>query len=290
LQHGDPLPTIGATFEKGFAMNAHASPETSPALLREDAEGIATLTLNRPQARNPLSEAMLAALSQSFAAIAEDRRIRAVVLAAAGPVFSAGHDLKEMSARRADADRGRAYFANILGRCSAMMQQITALPQPVIAAVEGTATAAGCQLVASCDLAIAGEAARFCTPGVHIGLFCSTPMVALSRNLAAKHAMEMLLLGEMVPAEDAARMGLVNRVVPAGGALAEARRLAAIIASKSAATVKTGKRAFYEQRELGLKAAYDHAGAVMVENMLARDAQEGIGALMDKRAPNWDNT
>ncbi len=271
-------------------MNAHASPETSPALLREDAEGIATLTLNRPQARNPLSEAMLAALSQSFAAIAEDRRIRAVVLAAAGPVFSAGHDLKEMSARRADADRGRAYFANILGRCSAMMQQITALPQPVIAAVEGTATAAGCQLVASCDLAIAGEAARFCTPGVHIGLFCSTPMVALSRNLAAKHAMEMLLLGEMVPAEDAARMGLVNRVVPAGGALAEARRLAAIIASKSAATVKTGKRAFYEQRELGLKAAYDHAGAVMVENMLARDAQEGIGALMDKRAPNWDNT
>ncbi|MCP4565248.1 MAG: enoyl-CoA hydratase [Bosea sp.] len=265
-------------------MNAHARAQI---LLREDADGIATLTLNRPEARNPLSEAMLAALSETLAAIASDRSIRAVVLAAAGPVFSAGHDLKEMSARRADSDRGRAYFADILGRCSGMMQQITALPQPVIAAVEGTATAAGCQLVASCDLAVAGEAARFCTPGVHIGLFCSTPMVALSRNLSAKHAMEMLLLGEMVPAQEAARMGLVNRAVPAGKALDEAKRLAAIIASKSAATVKVGKRAFYEQREMGLKAAYDHASAVMVENMLARDAEEGIGAFMEKRAPIW---
>lgn len=265
-------------------MNAHAKAQL---LLREDADGIATLTLNRPEARNPLSEAMLAALSETLAAVANDRSVRAVVLAAAGPVFSAGHDLKEMSARRADPDRGRAYFADIVGRCSGVMQQITALPQPVIAAVEGTATAAGCQLVASCDLAVAGEAARFCTPGVHIGLFCSTPMVALSRNLSAKHAMEMLLLGEMVPAQDAARMGLVNRVVPAGEALAEAKRLAAIIASKSAATVKVGKRAFYEQREMGLKTAYDHASAVMVENMLARDAEEGIGAFMEKRQPDW---
>jgi enoyl-CoA hydratase/carnithine racemase len=267
-------------------MNAHAKAQI---LLREDADGIATLTLNRPEARNPLSEAMLAALAETLAAIANDRSIRAVVLAAAGPVFSAGHDLKEMSARRADPDRGRAYFADILGRCSGVMQQITALPQPVIAAVEGTATAAGCQLVASCDLAVAGEAARFCTPGVHIGLFCSTPMVALSRNLSAKHAMEMLLLGEMVPAQEAARMGLVNRVVPAGEALDEARRLAAVIASKSAATVKVGKRAFYEQREMGLKAAYDHASAVMVENMLARDAEEGIGAFMEKRQPVWES-
>lgn len=265
-------------------MNAHARAQI---LLREDADGIATLTLNRPEARNPLSEAMLAALSETLAAIANDRGVRAVVLAAAGPVFSAGHDLKEMSARRADPDRGRAYFADVLGRCSGVMQQITALPQPVIAAVEGTATAAGCQLVATCDLAVAGETARFCTPGVHIGLFCSTPMVALSRNLSAKHAMEMLLLGEMVPAQEAARMGLVNRVVPVGEALAEAKRLAAVIASKSAATVKTGKRAFYEQREMGLKAAYDHASAVMVENMLARDAQEGIGAFMEKRQPDW---
>ncbi|HEV7327883.1 MAG TPA: enoyl-CoA hydratase [Bosea sp. (in: a-proteobacteria)] len=265
-------------------MNAHAKAQI---LLREDADGIATLTLNRPEARNPLSETMLSALSETLTAIAVDHSIRAVVLAAAGPVFSAGHDLKEMSARRADPDRGRAYFAEVLGRCSGVMQQITALPQPVIAAVEGTATAAGCQLVASCDLAVAGEAARFCTPGVHIGLFCSTPMVALSRNLSAKHAMEMLLLGEMVPAQEAARMGLVNRVVPAGDAPAEAKRLAAVIASKSAATVKTGKRAFYEQREMGLKAAYDHASAVMVENMLARDAQEGIGAFMEKRQPDW---
>ncbi|SFC88542.1 Enoyl-CoA hydratase/carnithine racemase [Bosea sp. CRIB-10] len=265
-------------------MNAHARAQI---LLREDADGIATLTLNRPEARNPLSEAMLAALSETFAAIANDRSVRAVVLAAAGPVFSAGHDLKEMSARRADPDRGRAYFADVLGRCSGVMQQITALPQPVIAAVEGTATAAGCQLVASCDLAVAGQAARFCTPGVHIGLFCSTPMVALSRNLSSKHAMEMLLLGEMVPAQEAARMGLINRVVPAGEALAEAKRLAAVIASKSATTVKVGKRAFYEQREMGLKAAYDHASAVMVENMLARDAEEGIGAFMEKRTPDW---
>lgn len=269
-------------------MTVHHDAATEPVLLRSDAGGIATLTLNRPQSRNPLSEAMLAALSDAFAAIARDRSVRAVILAAAGPVFSAGHDLKEMTAHRGDADRGRGYFTEILGRCSAMMQQITALPQPVIAAVEGTATAAGCQLVASCDLAVAGEAARFCTPGVHIGLFCSTPMVALSRNLASKHALEMLLLGEMVPAAEAWRLGLVNRVVPAGGALAEAQRMAAIIASKSPATLKIGKRAFYAQREMGLGAAYDHASAVMVENMLARDAEEGIGAFMDKRAPVWE--
>ncbi|WP_439499106.1 enoyl-CoA hydratase [Bosea sp. (in: a-proteobacteria)] len=273
-------------------MNAHTKPDptkpdTAPALLREDHDGIATLTLNRPAARNPLSEAMLAALRDAFVAIAADRSVRVVVLTAAGPVFSAGHDLKEMSARRGDGDRGRAYFTDVLGRCSAMMQQITALPQPAIAAVEGTATAAGCQLVATCDLAVAGNEARFCTPGVHIGLFCSTPMVALSRNLSAKHAMEMLLLGEMVPAQEAMRMGLVNRVVPAGEALAEAHRLAAVIASKSPATVKTGKRAFYEQREMGLAAAYDHASAVMAENMLARDAEEGIGAFMEKRQPVW---
>lgn len=273
---------------KGDAMNAHHKPDAAPVLLREDADGIAVLTLNRPQSRNPLSEAMLAALGDAFRAIAIDRSVKVVILAAAGPVFSAGHDLKEMTAHRADPDRGRAYFTEILGRCSATMQQITALPQPVIAAVDGTATAAGCQLVASCDLAVAGDGARFCTPGVHIGLFCSTPMVALSRNLSAKHAMEMLLLGEMVPATEAARIGLVNRVVPAGEALAEAKRLATTIASKSPATVKIGKRAFYEQREMGLKAAYDHASAVMVENMLARDAEEGIGAFMEKRQPIWE--
>lgn len=268
-------------------MNLHHKPEAAPFLLRADTEGVAVLTLNRGQARNPLSEGMLAALSEAFAGIARDRSVKAVILAADGPVYSAGHDLKEMSPHRADPDRGRAYFREIMGRCSAMMQQITALPQPVIAAVEGTATAAGCQLVATCDLAVAGANAKFCTPGVHIGLFCSTPMVALSRNLSAKHAMEMLLLGEMVPADEAARMGLVNRVVAAGGALSEARRLAAVIASKSPATIKIGKRTFYRQRELGLAAAYDHASAVMVENMLARDAEEGIDAFLQKRQPVW---
>lgn len=268
-------------------MNAPVPP-LDTVMLRQDSEGLVTLTLNRPQARNPLGEALLAGLSQTLGEIAADRTVKAVILAAAGPVFCAGHDLKEMSARRADPDRGRAYFTDILGRCSALMQQIVALPQPVIAAVEGTATAAGCQLVASCDLAVAGADARFCTPGVHIGLFCSTPMVALSRNLSAKHAMEMLLLGEMVGADQAARMGLVNRVAPAGGALAEAVRLGAVIASKSPATVRIGKRAFYEQREMGLAAAYDHASAVMVENMLARDAQEGIGAFIEKRDPVWE--
>jgi enoyl-CoA hydratase/carnithine racemase len=256
-------------------------------LLRADEGGVATLTLNRPQSRNALSEALMAELTATLAAIAQDGSVRAVVLAANGPVFSAGHDLKEMSARRADADRGRTYFEDILGRCAAMMQAIVALPQPVIAAVEGVATAAGCQLVASCDLAVAGEGARFCTPGVHIGLFCSTPMVALSRNLARKHAMEMLLLGEMLPAEDAARMGLVNRIVPAGEALAHTRDMARLIAAKSPATVAIGKRAFYEQAEMPLAEAYLHASRVMVENMLHRDAIEGIGAFMDKRDPVW---
>lgn len=267
-------------------MNAHAA-LADPLLLREDHAAVAVLTLNRPAARNALSEGLIAAITAELEAIAGDAAVRAVVLAAQGPVFSAGHDLREMTARRGDADRGRAYFADILGRCSAMMQRIVRLPQPVIAAVEGVATAAGCQLVASADLAVAGSEARFCTPGVHIGLFCSTPMVALSRNVAPKHAMEMLLLGELVPAAEAHRMGLVNRLVPTGGAREEALRLAEVIASKSPATVKIGKAAFYEQREMGLAAAYDHASRVMVENMLARDAAEGIGAFMEKREPVW---
>jgi enoyl-CoA hydratase/carnithine racemase len=259
-----------------------------PLLLAEQADGIATLTLNRPDQRNPLSEGMIAALQSALDRIGADRSVRAVIMCATGPVFSAGHDLKQMSARRADADRGRAYFAEVLGRCAAMMQTIVRLPQPVIAAVEGVATAAGAQLVASCDLAVAGAQARFCTPGVHIGLFCSTPMVPLSRNLSAKHAMEMLLLGEMVSASDAARMGLVNRVVEPGAAFAEAQRMAVTIASKAASTVKIGKRAFYEQHEMRLDEAYAHATAVMVENMLARDAEEGIEAFMEKRSPRWE--
>lgn len=260
----------------------------SPAIARTDDGGIATLMLCRPEKRNPLSEAAIAALTAEFDAIASDRDIRAVVVAAEGPVFSAGHDLKEMTARRTDADRGRAYFADILGRCAAMMTRIVSLPQPVIAAVEGVATAAGCQLVASCDLAVAGADARFCTPGVHIGLFCSTPMVALSRAVSNKHAMEMLLLGEMTDAATAHRFGLVNRLTPAGGALAEAHALARIIAGKSPLTVRTGKQAFYRQGEMSLEDAYRYASQVMVENMLARDAEEGIGAFVEKREPTWE--
>jgi enoyl-CoA hydratase/carnithine racemase len=267
-------------------MTVHAAVDASP-LLRRDEASVATLTLNRPAARNALSDALIDALATELDRIAGDRTVRAVILTAAGPAFSAGHDLKEMSARRADPDRGRAYFADVMTRCSAMMQRIVNLPQPVIAAVEGIATAAGCQLVASSDLAVAGARARFATPGVNIGLFCSTPMVALSRNVARKHAMEMLLLGDMVEADEARRIGLVNRVVPAGEAEAEARRMAAAITAKSALTVKIGKRAFYEQLEMGLAEAYAHAAAVMVENMLARDAEEGIGAFLDKREPRW---
>ncbi len=267
-------------------MNAHAAVDAP--LLRQDRGAVAILTLNRPGARNALSEALLDALRAELDRIAADGAVRAVVLAASGPVFSAGHDLKEMTARRTDPDRGRAYFADVLSRCAQVMQGIVRLPQPVVAAVEGVATAAGCQLVASCDLAVAGADARFCTPGVHIGLFCSTPMVALSRNLSPKHAMEMLLLGDMIPAEDAARMGLVNRVVPVGGALEEALRMAAIIAAKSPLALRVGKRAFYEQAEMELSEAYDHASRVMVENMLARDAEEGIGAFMGKREPTWE--
>lgn len=256
-------------------------------LLRSDADGVATLTLNRPQSRNALSEGLIGALSETLDAIATDPTVRAVVIAAQGPVFSSGHDLKEMTAHRADPDRGQAYYTDILGRCAAMMLRIVHLPQPVIAAVEGVATAAGCQLVATCDLAVAGAEARFSTPGVHIGLFCSTPMVALSRNVARKHAMEMLLLGEFVGAADAARMGLINRAVASGGALAEAHKMAAIIASKAPAVLKIGKRAFYDQLERPLADAYREASRVMVENMLARDAEEGISAFIEKRTPVW---
>ena len=267
-------------------MTAHAAFETPP-LLREMRDGVAILTLNRPAARNALSEAVIDALAAELDRAAGDPGVRVVVLNALGPAFSAGHDMKEMTARRGDPDRGRAYFADLLDRCSAMMQRIVRLPQPVIAAVEGVAAAAGCQLVASCDLAVAGAEARFSTPGVEIGLFCSTPMVALSRNVAPKHAMEMLLLGEMASAEDALRIGLVNRVAPAGEALAAALGMSAVIASKSAYTLKVGKRAFYEQIEMPLGEAYAHASRVMVENLLARDAAEGIGAFLEKRKPVW---
>jgi enoyl-CoA hydratase/carnithine racemase len=264
-------------------------PVDTPVLLRERDGEIAVLVLNRPQVRNSLSEALLKALSAALAEIKADRNVRAVVLAANGPAFCAGHDLKELTSRRSDADGGRAYFRHIMTTCSAMMQQIVRLPQPVIAAVHGPASAAGCQLVASCDLAVASEAAKFATPGVDIGLFCSTPMVALSRNVARKHAMEMLLTGDMLDAKRAANIGLVNRVVPAGQERAEALTLAKQIASKSSYTLKVGKEAFYRQLELPLAEAYAYASEVMTENMMARDAEEGICAFIEKRDPKWQD-
>jgi len=271
-----------------IAMNAPLRAAPS-ALLRETRDDIAVLTLNRPQARNSLSEALLAALTDALAEIADDRRVRAVVLAANGTAFSAGHDMKEMTARRTDPDRGRAYFKQLMNACATMMQAIVRLPQPVIAAVQGTASAAGCQLVASCDLAVASSAATFATPGVNIGLFCSTPMVALARNVSRKAAMEMLLTGDLVPAEEARRIGLVDRVVAPGAERDEALKLARQIASKSALTVKIGKEAFYRQLEMRLADAYRYTSEVMVENMLARDAEEGIGAFIEKRAPTWED-
>jgi enoyl-CoA hydratase/carnithine racemase len=258
-------------------------------LLREREGDIAVLVLNRPQPRNSLSEALLMALSSALGEIKEDRSVRAVVLAANGPAFCAGHDLKELTARRGDADGGRAFFRHIMTTSSAIMQEIVTLPQPVIACVHAVTSAAGCQLVASCDLAVAGEAARFATPGVDIGLFCSTPMVALSRNVARKHAMEMLLTGDMVTAKRAAEIGLVNRVVPAGEERTEAIKLARQIASKSSYTLKVGKEAFYRQLELPLTQAYAYASEVMTENMMARDAEEGICAFIEKRDPKWED-
>ncbi|WP_375314328.1 enoyl-CoA hydratase [Bradyrhizobium sp. A5] len=266
---------------------ARAPSPQPPILLRETVGSIAVLTLNRPAARNSLSAAMIATLHAELDEIRDDRAVRGVVIAANGPAFSAGHDMKELTAHRADPDRGRAFFAEMMTACSAMMQAIVRLPKPVVAAVQGIATAAGCQLVASCDLAIASEAASFATPGVDIGLFCSTPMVALSRNVPRKQAMEMLLTGEPVPATRAREIGLVNRVVAAGTERDAAIALAEKVALKSAYTVKLGKEAFYRQAEMNLADAYRYAAEVMTENMMARDAEEGIGAFIEKRTPTW---
>src|SRR5271166_3111215 len=259
----------------------------SPLLVRESIGSIAVLTLNRPQARNTLSEEMLAALHRALTDIAANERMRAVVIAAKGSVFSAGHDLKELTAHRADADGGLSYARQLMESCCAVMLAMLRLPQPVIAAVEGTATAAGCQLVATCDLAVASTAARFCTPGVHIGLFCSTPMVALTRNVARKHAMEMLLTGDTIAAEEAYRLGLVNRVVERGAAREQALALARRIAEKPATIVRLGKETFYRQIEMSIADAYAHASEVMVKNMMAQDAVEGVSAFVEKRPPKW---
>ena len=271
------------------AQSARATTPQPPILLRETVDSIVVLTLNRPGARNSLSEGLIGELHAALDDIRGDANVRAVVIAANGPAFSAGHDMKELTARRGDPDRGRAYFAQMMNACSAMMQAIVHLPKPVVAAVQAIATAAGCQLVASCDLAIASEAASFATPGVDIGLFCSTPMVALSRNVPRKQAMEMLLTGEPIAAATARDIGLINRVVAAGTERDAAIALAQKVALKSAYTVKLGKAAFYRQAEMSLSDAYRYAAEVMTENMMARDAEEGIGAFIEKREPKWQD-
>lgn len=262
----------------------------SDILLRDlSGDGILRLTLNDAARRNALSEAMMSALGKAIAEAGEDSAVRVIILAANGPAFCAGHDLKEMTAGRDAPDRGRAYFSRVMAQCSGVMQGIVTCPKPVIAEVTGIATAAGCQLVASCDLAIAAESAKFSTPGVHIGLFCSTPMVALSRNTANKHAMEMLLTGDMIPAARAAQIGLVNYAVPKDELRSATTEMARKIASKSSMTLATGKRAYYAQAEMSLAEAYDYASQIMVENMLAHDAEEGISAFIEKRAPRWQD-
>jgi enoyl-CoA hydratase/carnithine racemase len=254
-----------------------------PILLREVADGVATLTLNRPTARNALSMELMTLLTEELEDIGEDKSIKVVVLAGAGPAFCAGHDLKEIR-----ANPGKEIYQALFEQCSKLMLTITRLPQPVIAKVHGIATAAGCQLVATCDLAIAADTTRFATPGVNIGLFCSTPMVALTRAVGRKHAMEMLLTGDMIGGGDAVMFGLVNQIVPEAELDATVQQLATHIASKSPLTLAIGKEAFYRQLDMGLDEAYAYASDVMTRNMMARDAEEGIDAFLGKRHPVWE--
>ena len=258
-------------------------------LLRQSKDGIRRLTLDDATSRNSLSEAMMGQLQQALDDAAEDKSVRVITIAANGPVFCSGHNLKEITVRRADSDRGAAYFTLLFNACAGLMLSIVRHPKPVIAEVAGLASAAGCQLVASCDLAIAADTARFCTPGVNIGLFCSTPMVALSRNVSRKHAMEMLLTGDTIDAAEAVRMGLVNRAVARDDLTASVEALAEKIASKSMVTVKTGKQAFYRQIDMPLEEAYAYTAKVMTENLLKRDAVEGIAAIIGKREPQWSD-
>lgn len=256
-------------------------------LLRADADGIAVVTLNRPEASNTLSVAMMEALQGELDAIAAAAAVRAVVLRAEGAGFCAGHDLKEMQAHRNDADGGRAFYEALFAQCTRLMQTITALPQPVIAEVRGTAVAAGCQLVATCDMAVAGEAARFGVNGINVGFFCSTPMVALSRNIGAKKALELLTTGRLMPAAEACAAGLVNQVVATAGLSAAAMAMARSVAAKSSAVIALGKRAFYRQAEMDRDAAYAFASTVMVDNLMMHDSEEGFSAFIDKRQPHW---
>ena len=256
--------------------------DNEPLLLRQIQDGVATITLNRPAARNALSMALMGEMLEALTALGEDKSVKVVILAANGPGFCAGHDLKELRSKPR-----REIYHSVFQRCSQLMQTIVALPKPVIAQVHGLATAAGCQLVATCDLAIAADDARFATPGVNIGLFCSTPMVALSRAVPNKQAMEMLLTGDMISAARAREIGLINRVVPASELASATMALAKQIAGKSPLVVKIGKEAFYAQKEMGLANAYEYASEVMTKNMMAHDAAEGIDAFIAKRPPVW---
>ena len=258
-----------------------------PILERVDSGAIARLTLNAPKKLNALSDAMLAALLDEFKRLSDQPEIRAVILAGAGKAFCAGHDLKEMTAGRQAEDGGKAYFADLFGRCSNVMMAIRTLPQPVIAQVHGIATAAGCQLVASCDMAVAAEGTRFGVNGVNIGLFCSTPMVALSRNIPRKQAFEMLTTGEFISSERALDLGLINRIVPHDQLSEATNTLAETVAAKLGAVVRIGKEAFYNQLEMPLDQAYAYTGSVMVKNMMFRDTAEGISAFIEKRPPEW---
>ncbi len=258
-----------------------------PILTCDVADGVAVVTLNSPANLNALSDEMLAALHARLTALGAERAVRVIVLRGAGKAFCAGHDLRQMQAGRAAADKGAAYFADLFARCAGLMQLVPTLPQPVIAQVHGIATAAGCQLVASCDMAVAAQGTRFGVNGVNIGLFCSTPMVALTRNIPRKAAFEMLTTGAFIDAERALALGLVNRVVDPDLLEATTMTLARQVAAKLGAAVRIGKQAFYAQAEMGLADAYAYTGDVMVQNMLLRDTDEGIRAFLDKRAPDW---
>jgi enoyl-CoA hydratase/carnithine racemase len=266
-----------------------ALPASSELVRRDDDNGVVILTLNTPQNRNALSLEMLDALTAALDDIANDDRARVVVLTGEGPALSGGHDLREMQAHRNDCDRGRDFYVELFARCATLMQTVVKLPKPVIAAVEGIATAAGCQLVAACDLAIAGDQARFGLSGVNYGLFCSTPLVAVGRVVSRKQALEMALTGRLYSAEEAERFGLVNHVVPEGRALEEAVALARTIASHSAPTLAIGKRAFYAQIERPLDEAYALASLAMIDNLAEPDSVEGLGAFLDKRRPVWES-
>ena len=256
-------------------------------LERNDSNGIAHLNLNAPEKLNALSDEMLAALQGEFESLMNDSSVRAIILSGSGKAFCAGHDLKQMTAGRQAEDGGKAYFKDLFDRCATMMTTIKKLPQPVIAQVHGIATAAGCQLVASCDMAVAAEGTRFGVNGVNIGLFCSTPMVALSRNIPRKQAFEMLSTGQFIDADRALDLGLINRVVPQNELATSTQALAQMVADKLSAAVKIGKEAFYEQIEMSVEQAYDYTGDIMVQNMMYRDTEEGIAAFLEKRDPDW---